>query len=148
MCRVLPCVLALFAFGSLARADELDRESAPKQSPAAIATTVTAASHAVGTELDQESPAAAYHWHGGWGGYHHGGYGGFGGGWGYRPFYNSGFYGGFGGFGGFGRFGGGFGGGFGGFGYRPFYTNFYRPYFGGFYNYGFSPFGLYNSWYW
>ena len=143
MCRVLPCVLALFAFGSFARADELDRESAPKQSPAAIASTVTAASPAVGTELDQESPAAAYSWHGGWGGYHHGGWGGFGGGWGYRPFY-SGFYGGFRGFGGF---GGGFGG-FGGFGYRPFYSSFYRPYFGGFYNYGFSPFGLYNSWYW
>jgi hypothetical protein len=147
MCRVLPCVLALFAFGSFARADELDRECAPKQSPAAIASTVTAASPAVGTELDQESPAAAYHWHNGWGGYHHGGWGGFGGGWGYRPFY-SGFYGGFRGFGGFGGGFGGFGGGFGGFGYRPFYSSFYRPYFGGFYNYGFSPFGLYNSWYW
>jgi hypothetical protein len=102
MLRATLCAVALFAAGSFARADELDKESAPAKSPVAKATTSTVA----GTEMDKESPDAAYRYHGGWGGGYRGGYGyhggwGYCGGYGYRPYY-------------------------GGYGYR----GFYRPYYG------------------
>jgi hypothetical protein len=133
MLRIAFCTLALFGFGAAARAGELDKEAAPKTTqPAATGATAPAAMPA-GTELDKESPQAAYHYHGGWGG-HRGWYGGFGG---YRGFYRP-YYGGFGGYRSF---------------YRPYYGGFYRPYYragfyGGyspyFYSYGISPFGWYN----
>jgi hypothetical protein len=113
MRALLGCVAGLFLAGSVAQADEMDREAKGKSdSPMAAATKVAA-----GTELDKESPEQSHccrhrwGWGGGWGGGWSVGYGGgwgntwsvgFSSGWG-RPYY-----------------GGGWG-----------YSNFYRPYWGG-----------------
>ena len=89
MIRITFCCLALLGFGAKTQAGELDRETAPKATPATVA--VPASS---GSELDRESPTAAFRGHGGWGyGYRFGyGYGyGFGYGSFYRPYYG-GFY--------------------------------------------------------
>lgn len=127
MLRALICTAALFAFCSVSTAGELDKEAIAKT----IASMPAPKAAASGSELDRESPTPAYHWHGGWGGYHS--YG-----WGYRPFGFGGFYSPY-RFGGFRTFGG--------WGYRPFYTGFYRPYFGGYL--GFAPYGFYGyPWYW
>jgi hypothetical protein len=90
MLRVMLVCLALSGFGAAARAGELDREAAPPKP-----VTAPAAKVAVGTEMDSESPAAAYHHRGYWGGYrgYYGGYRGYGygrgyyGGYGSRPLY-------------------------------------------------------------
>jgi hypothetical protein len=126
MFRTLLSTLALFGFGAVASAGELDKEAAKSNAaPAAVAATTTN-SPAVGTELDKESPQDAYHHHGGWGGgWGHRGWGGGWGGYGYR----------------------GWGGGWGGYGYRSF-GGFYRPYYSGFgffrpyYGYGYPRFGV------
>ena len=82
MIRSALCTLMLLGFASAVPADELDKEFAPKTgaSPTALATATPG-----GSELDQESPAQACHWRGGWGyGSFYGGYGGYGG-YGYSP---------------------------------------------------------------
>ena len=117
MMRLTLCSVFLFGLGSMARAGELDKELATQPTNPAI----VASAPVKGSELDKESPVAAFHGHGGWGyGFHHGYYGGF-----YRPYYYGGFY----------RpyYYGGF--------YRPYYYGFYRPYYyGGFYPYSYTSF--------
>lgn len=143
MLRTMMCAVALIAAGSFARADELDKEAPGPKAPAAKAVVPTPAAKAVvptvsGTEMDQESPDAAHHYRGGWGGYH-GGYG-----------YRGGYYG-----GGYGYRGYGYRGWHGGWGYRPYYTGFYRPFYRPYYgtsiSIGYPGYGFgygYNSWYW
>lgn len=127
MLRTLFCTVALFGFGAVASAGELDKEAGPKSAAPTLTASVPATTAPAGSELDKESPQPAYHMHGGWG---HRGFG-WGGGWGHRGFGWGGGWGGYRGFGygGFGSFYrpyyGGFGGGFG-------YGGFYRPYYGGF----------------
>jgi len=147
MLRTLLCTVALFGFGAVASAGELDKEAGPKSTAPTLTASVPATTAPAGSELDKESPQPAYHWHGGWG--HHHGWGGWGGGWGgYRGFGYGGFgYGGWGGYRGFG---------WGGF-YRPYYSGFYggfyRPYYGwGYPGLGYSSFsigfGRGLGWYW
>ncbi len=99
MIRITLCCLALLGFGAAARAGELDRETAPKATPASVA--VPASS---GSELDRETPTAAFRGHGGWG-------------YGYRLGYGYGY-----GYGGF------YSAGYAGF-YRPYFGGFYAPYY-------------------
>jgi hypothetical protein len=133
MLRSTLCAVALFAAGSFARADELDREA-----PGAKAATAKAVAPTVpGTEMDKESPDAAHRYRGGWGGYGYGGgyRGGYHGGYGYRGYYG----------GGYGYRGYGYGGGW---GYRPYYSSFYRPYGGTYISIGYPGFGFgYSPWY-
>src|SRR4051794_40962749 len=102
MLRIMLVSLALSGFGAAARAGELDREAGPAK-PAAVAKVDPAATVTPGSEMDQESPAAAWHRRGYWGGGYRG-YGGYGGwGWGgYRGYYGGLGYRGWGGYGGYG----------------------------------------------
>jgi hypothetical protein len=128
MLRLILCGLLATAFGSAARAGELDRETGP----AAPATVKSEAAPAVaGSELDGESPAQSHYWRGGWRGP------GYGWGWGYSPFRVSIGWGGWGGWGWGGYYpaysswgwGGYYPGFYGyrsfGFGYRPFFSAYY-----------------------
>ena len=129
MLRIAFSAAVLLGFAGAGWADELDKEApAAKQTPAVVAAAPT-----VGSELDQESPQAAYHHRGGWGyggyhGYGYGGYRGYGYGGSYRPYY-SGYY-------------------------RPYYGGFYRPYYGGyghggsFINIGFGGYPYYGGYWW
>jgi hypothetical protein len=127
--RITLCSLALLGFGTAARAGELDKELAPKAPPVTPTAAVTVAS--AGSELDKESPEAAYRGRGGWG------YGG-----------GRGYYGGFRGYyGGYRGYYGGYRGYYGGY-YRPYYAGFgfYPGYYGYGYGYGYNPYlygGLY-----
>jgi hypothetical protein len=135
MLRTTVCALALAAVVALApaaRAGELDRESAPTKKSVAMSAPTG------GSEMDKESPQAAYGWHyghrwGGWGwGHRWGGWGGWGGGWGglgWGGFYPARFsYFNF-GFPGFYRPWGFYNGFSLGFGYRSFFPTYYSPLF-------------------
>jgi len=129
MLRTLFCTVALFGFGAVASAGELDKEIGPKVGPppGLVTAAPSTAAPAAGSEMDRESPQGAYHYHGGWGhgGWGHGGYG-----YGHR-----GWYGGYGGYRGWGGYGG---------YYRPYYSGFYRPYYGGYYGgFGYPYYGGY-----
>ena len=146
MIRTLLCSFALFGFATAASAGELDQDVARKAVPTQVAAAPNATAN--GTELDRESPQAAYRGHGGWGYGHNHGYGGHGYGYGggYRPYYGGRAYSSYGGF------GGGYGGGYyGGGGYGSFNVGFYAPsyssYYGSYSSYGFAPYGCNNS-YW
>lgn len=90
MKSLLGCLAAVLVSGSVARADEMDRETKSKPSVAVA----TAAPSQIGSELDKESPDQSHGWRrGGWGGGYSYGYGG---GWGggYRVGYYGGGWGG------------------------------------------------------
>ena len=154
MIRSLLCSFALFGFGAVASAGELDGDNARKSTPAAVGTSTDSATASTGSELDQESPQSAHNGRGGWGYGNNRGYGGgygygnrgYGGGYGYG---NRGYYGGYGnhsyyggGWGGYGYNRGYSGWGYGNVGYGGFSGGFYSPvytgYYGSYVNYGFS----------
>lgn len=92
MKTLLGCMAAVLVAGSVARADEMDKETKGKASGAVAAKAVLPA----GSELDKESPDQSHGWrHRGWGvSYYGGGFGVsyYGGGF-YRPYgYSVGYY--------------------------------------------------------
>jgi hypothetical protein len=81
MLRLIVCGLMLTAFGTAARAGELDRETAPPSTGVAKGAPATTAV-AVGSEMDTESPSQSHFWRGRWGGWYGPGYG-----WGWGGYY-------------------------------------------------------------
>jgi hypothetical protein len=86
MLRLVVCGLMLTAFGSAARAGELDRETVPPTIGVAQSTSA-ATVLAAGFEMDNETPSQSHYWRGGWGRWTGPGYGWGWGGWGWGGYY-------------------------------------------------------------
>jgi hypothetical protein len=127
MRTLLGCLAAALVSGSVARADEMDRDTKGK-APAAVANVTTTG----GSELDRESPDQSHYWRGGYGRGWGGGY--YGRGWG-GGYYGGGWGGGY----GVSYYRGGWGGGWGGSYYHPYYggwgfgVSYYRPVYASYY---------------